>query len=101
MKNVRHASRLAYSQIQNEGIIFRQREKIYAYISARRKYMTRGEAAKKLKIEKSSMSARVNELLHEGKLFEGEKRKDELTGRLASVLISDKKGTFLNLFEGK
>lgn len=86
MKNVRSTSKLSYLDIQNEGLTGREEKYIYDFVKNSNIALTRGEIAKSLNKEKSSVSARVNSLLNKGLLIEGKKRLDRYSGKLGAVL---------------
>lgn len=60
-----------------------QRERILAFIRSRGGDWSIGEVAHALDLEKSTVSARLNELLHDGKLVAKAKRHD----RLSNILV--------------
>jgi Mn-dependent DtxR family transcriptional regulator len=65
-------------------------DKIYEFLHTRGE-STRAQIANALGMEKSSVSARVNKMLHDGLLLEGNRIKCQLTGRLAYIVMIRKK----------
>lgn len=57
-----------------------QRKRIIAFIEQRRGNWSIGELAQELGLEKSTVSARLNESLAVGELIEAPKRKDRISG---------------------
>ena len=57
-----------------------QRADIIDFISRNRGDWSIGELSKAMGLQKSTLSARVNELLHSGELVEAPKRKDSCSG---------------------
>ena len=65
----------------HRGISVQQRGRILAFVKARGGSWSIGEIAHALNMQKSTVSARVHELVHEtGELVEREKRKDRISG---------------------
>jgi len=79
--SVQETSINAYHQHKNEGRCVYQRERIIDLIRAHGGDWSIGEIAKIMGLEKSTVSARVNELLNVTKqLSEKPKRKDRVSG---------------------
>lgn len=71
----------AYRGHRSSGQSAAQRARILAFITARGGDWSIGEIAKALELEKSTVSARINELLHETReVVERPKRKDRVSG---------------------
>lgn len=78
---VRDTSIDAYHAHARQGVAAGQREKILDHLEAnRRRDWSIGELAQALGMEKSTVSARLNELLAVGELQERPKRKDRISG---------------------
>lgn len=74
----------AYDAHRMSGKSGAQRDRILAFITERGGDWTIGELARALNMEKSTVSARLNELLYDTKeLVERSKRKDRVSGILA------------------
>lgn len=81
--SIQSTSVAAFHHHQESGKALQQQERILAFIERRGGDWSIGELAKELGLEKSTVSARVNELLtvtHE--LVAAEKRKDRCSGVL-------------------
>lgn len=66
---IKQTSVMSFNECHDENIINSQINQILAYIRAH-PMCVRCQIAEGLEIEKSSVAARVNHLLHEGKLIE-------------------------------
>lgn len=79
--NVRESSRDALHIHRVSGQSAQQRNRILAFIKARGGDWSIGELAQELTLQKSTVSARINELLNDTKeLIEAPRRKDRLSG---------------------
>lgn len=79
--NVRETSRDSLLAHQVTGQSAQQRNRILAFIKARGGDWSIGELAQELTLQKSTVSARVNELLNDTKeLVEAPRRKDRISG---------------------
>ncbi len=70
----------AYHNHCTTGKSSQQRERIIQFIQSRGGDWSIGEIAKALGLEKSTVSARINELVHSDNLVEKPKRKDRISG---------------------
>lgn len=71
----------AFRSHRGAGKSAAQRNRILAFIKSRGGDWSIGELAQSLELEKSTVSARLNELLHETReLVERPKRKDRISG---------------------
>lgn len=79
--NVRETSRNSLLAHRMTGQSAQQRNRILAFIKARGGDWSIGELAQELTLQKSTVSARLNELLNDTKeLVEATRRKDRLSG---------------------
>jgi predicted ArsR family transcriptional regulator len=79
--NVRETSRDSLLIHQMTGKSAQQRNRILAFIKARGGDWSIGELAQALTLQKSTVSARINELLNDTKeLVEASRRKDRISG---------------------
>lgn len=79
--NVRETSRNSLLAHRMTGQSAQQRNRILAFIKARGGDWSIGELAQELTLQKSTVSARLNELLNDTKeLVESTRRKDRLSG---------------------
>lgn len=83
MKINQHETAIAaYHAHTVSGNASAQRNRILSFIKSRRRKCgwSIGEIAHSMRLEKSTVSARLNELLHSGALVEFERRKDKCSG---------------------
>lgn len=81
--SVQSTSVAAFHHHQESGKALQQQERILAFIERRGGNWSIGEIAKELGLEKSTVSARVNEMLNDTHdLVAAEKRKDRCSGVL-------------------
>lgn len=88
---VRKTSIDCYNNLIKGKVENTQFKKIFNYVSEL-KEATRGEIADSLKMEKSTVSARVNKMLQLGILQEVGKRKDKVSGIKNYVVSVNKDG---------
>lgn len=90
---VRDTSIGAYRELVSSGARESLHEKIVTHIKQCGGDWTIGELSKALHIDKSTVSARLNELLASGALAEAAKRKDKVSGiTVRPVAIPDAQG---------
>ena len=70
----------AFHAHRSEGKATVQQQRILAFIGRRGGDWSIGELAHSLDLEKSTVSARVNELIHDKKLTASDKRRDRISG---------------------
>ena len=81
-------SRLAYRQIQSEGIAASLKEIIYNLCIDYPDGLSLREIVNKTDIDINAVSGRVNDLKKDGLLITTEKRKCNITGRLINPVIT-------------
>lgn len=87
---VRDTSKETYAYLKKENIISHERRVLLDVLERNEglgRLLTRGELAVLTKKEKSSVSARINELIKMKLVKEGERRKDAFSGRLGYSLM--------------
>lgn len=84
--SVRLTSKKAYKQV-NKNKLYNKILECIRDIDKNRAGITRGEIAYYCKMEKSTVSARVNEMLKENILTENGRRKDRFTNILSYTVI--------------
>lgn len=91
--SVRDTSIGAFNTLVATGVQASLHSLIVGYIKQRGGDWTIGELSKALGIEKSTVSARINELLSDAKLVEASKRKDRVSGiTVRPVALPDAQG---------
>lgn len=84
---VRDTSIQAYHEERDAGNVASQEKEVLRYISQCAYPPTRREIAHALGLDTSSVSARVNALINEGLIADGQRRKDKTTGKTVYTLI--------------